>query len=145
MFIGAVFLFAFGVTMLSLLGYLAEPSDFLDFDNVPVNRLVSELSPWLIASAGLSALIPSFFILMLGISLMVKRKLINRFVVGGLAGLFFVSAIVAGALLIPKINAFKKEGMVVKTMEFLPAGKILSLQIKQQCKSDDDNIFPHSL
>jgi len=145
MFIGAVFLFAFGVTVLSLLGYMAEPSDFLHFDNVPVNRLVSELSPWLIASAGLSALIPSFFILMLGISLMVKRKLINRFVVGGLAGLFFVSAIVAGALLIPKINAFKKEGMVVKTMEFLPAGKILSLQINEQGMGDENNIFPHSL
>jgi phage shock protein PspC (stress-responsive transcriptional regulator) len=146
LFVGGVLLFAFGVATLSLFGYLTEPSSLFHFGDLPVNRLASELSPLMVASAGITALIPSFFILMLGISLMVKRKVMNRLVVAGLAILFFISAILAVVLVIPKIKAFQKEGLVVKTMEFIPAGKVLSLQLNQNEEGGmEENVFHRSL
>jgi len=146
MFIGGVLLFAFVVTVLSLFGYSANSSDFIHFGNFPVNRIMDELSPWLIGSAGLTALIPSFLIMMLGIGLMVKRKVLNRYMITGLAVLFFASAAFTAVLVIPKIKAFQKEGMVVKTMEFTPAGNLLSLQINQnEDGGKEENIFPRSL
>ena len=146
LFVGGVLLFAFGITTLSLFGYLTEPSSLIHFGDLPVNRIASELSPWLVASAGLTALIPSFLIMMLGISLMVKRKVMNRILVAVLAGLFILSSIVSLMLVIPKIKAFQREGLVVKTLEFAPAGKILSLQINQNDEgSKEESIFGHSL
>ena len=146
LFVGAVLLFAFGVTALSLFGYITEPSSLIHFEDFPVNRIASELSPLMVAAAGLTALIPSFFIMMLGISLMVKRKVMNRLVVAGLAILFFVSAMLAVVLVIPKIKAFQKEGMVVKTMQFEPSGKVLSLQLNHSAEGgNEEQIFSHRL
>ena len=146
MFIGGVLLFAFVVTVLSLFGYTADSSDFIHFGNFPVNRIMDELSPWLIGAAGLTALIPSFLIMMLGIGLMVKRKVLNRYMITGLGVLFFASAAFTAVLVIPKIKAFQKEGMVVKTMEFTPAGNLLSLQMNQSEEGEkEEDIFQRSL
>jgi uncharacterized protein YkuJ len=47
---------------------------------------------------------------------------------------------------IPKIKAFQKEGMVVKTVEYMPAGKVLSLRINQNDEGGkEENIFHRSL
>jgi hypothetical protein len=47
---------------------------------------------------------------------------------------------------IPKIKAFQKEGMVVKTLEYMPAGKVLSLRINQNDEGGkEENIFHRSL
>lgn len=146
LFVGGVLLFAFGITTLSLFGYLTEPSSLIHFGDLPVNRIAAELSPWLVASVGLTVLIPSFFILMTGIFLMVKRKVMNRKLLAALAVLFILSSIVSLMLVIPKIKAFQREGLVVKTLEFTPSGKVLSLQINQNEEGlKEESIFSHSL
>lgn len=145
-FLGLVLLFVFGVVTAVCLGYISNASGLIEFGDFPVNRIANELSPWLVGTASLSVMIPSFLLLMLGIGLMVKRKVLSRVLVISLAGLFFISSMAAFVLVVPKIKAFEKEGHVVKTIQFQPKGKVLLLQVNQVTgNQSEENIFPHSL
>ncbi len=133
--IGGSFGFAIVVLVLSLLGLISASQYHIQMGDLPVDRISSELSPWLIGFGGFAALIPVIFIVLAGLSLAIKRFVVGPVVAISLVGLFLVSAFGTGFLLAPKIASFSKDGYVEKRMEFPAQYSQLSILANQ---TDDE-------
>ena len=146
MLTGSILLFGIGVAALSLLGWISAETYHIQLGELPVDRIAGELSPYLVGFGALTFIIPAFAVLLLGLSLAVKKRVLGPGLGLGLFAAFLLSAMTAGFLLIPKLNEFRREGQVVKTSEFaMPYQSISLLLNKEGEEKEESRYFPLGL
>jgi phage shock protein PspC (stress-responsive transcriptional regulator) len=97
----------------------------------PIEQFNQSFPGWLVFSAFIASIIPCIALILLGISIIVKRLIFSARV-GWTLFVFFVASSIIISVYIPRIIvAFKEEGSYTINEEFSPKGKTLVLKINE--------------
>ena len=114
-FLGFVFMVAFTISLATLLGVGGAMESWVHFGDFPARELFSSMSTIAIVSAYITSVVPSLALLLLGLVIIVKKKVTNAFVAWGMFGLWLLG-LIGLAIAVPTIirdysveSTFKEE------------------------------------
>lgn len=114
-FLGFVFMVAFTISLATLLGVGGAMESWVHFGDFPARELFSSMSTVAIVSAYITSVVPSLALLLLGLVIIVKKKVTNAFVAWGMFGLWLLG-LIGLAIAVPTIirdysveSTFKEE------------------------------------
>jgi hypothetical protein len=116
-------LFGFAI-MLGFISASAFPSfwGLEPYTSLPIEAIREAFSGWILLFGFLAAIIPTAFLLILGISVIVRKLIINSVVGWTMFVLFFVSVAVLSAMVPALILGYKEQGEVREEKIFTIAG-----------------------
>lgn len=107
--LGVIFLGGMAIGVVSTSSPIWGDANLMDL-NLPLQAIRNTFSSWLVLFAFLALVIPSVFILLLGVSVISKRIIFNPLLGWSLFVLFFISAIVLSFSIPKMIYSFKEDG-----------------------------------
>ncbi|WP_420575996.1 PspC domain-containing protein [Ekhidna sp.] len=114
-FLGFVLMVAFTISLATLLGVGGAMESWVHFGDFPARELFSSMSTVAIVSAYITSVVPSLALLLLGLVIIVKKKVTNAFVAWGMFGLWLLG-LIGLAIAVPTIirdysveSTFKEE------------------------------------
>ena len=141
--IGIIFVFSVLVAGGAALGMLSTHTfalpwiDHADM-NMPVEAFSRAFPGWVVVAAFVSALIPSVYIALLGISIIAKRIVFGPAVGWSMFVMFFVSVILLGVGIPKIVYAFKQHGEYQVVTTYTPVGKRALLKVNEIGMDDFD-------
>ncbi|NQZ75940.1 MAG: PspC domain-containing protein [Ekhidna sp.] len=92
-FLGFVFMIAFTISLAVVLGVGGAMESWVHFGDFPAQELLSSMSTIAVISAYLTSMIPALTVLLLGLVIILKKKVTNAFVAWSLFGLWLIGMI----------------------------------------------------
>ncbi len=137
--VGIAFVFVLLAVGGVLMGiYSAEPADI--FTNLPIQVIQSSIPDWGIAFAYLFLLIPSVALLLAGIAVVAKRRIVNAPVAWTALGVWFVCLAALSVTLVPFIMDFQDEARYTTTENYELNGSTAVLTLQEY--PDEEFIHP---
>ncbi len=112
--------------------------EYMHFDQFPVFLIQNDLGWGDLAGLFFALAIPMIFLIILGVMVISKSKVITASVGWVMLGLWFVSLVLMGVKIPGIVRDFSQQGRFVETEEFEPAGQTLMLTMQDNNTYDYD-------
>lgn len=130
-FLGFVCMIAFTISLAVLLGVGGAMESWVHFGDFPAREIFSSMSTVAMVSAYLTSMIPSLAVLLLGLVIILKKKVTNAFVVWSLFGLWLLG-MVGLAVSVPAIvKDYSVEGTYKEEQTFALNDGITELKLNE--------------
>ncbi|MEP0985444.1 PspC domain-containing protein [Ekhidna sp.] len=130
-FLGFVLMIAFTISLAVLLGVGGAMESWVHFGDFPAREIFSSMSTVAMVSAYLTSMIPSLAVLLLGLVIILKKKVTKAFVVWSLFGLWLLGMI-GLAISVPAIvRDYSVEGTYKEEQTFAVNDGITELKLNE--------------
>ena len=130
-FIGFVFMVSFTLSLAVLLGVGGAMESWVYFGDFPAKELFNSMSTIAIISAYITSMIPSLTILLLGLVIILKKKVTSAFVAWSLFGLWLLG-LIGLAISVPSIiRDFSVEGTYKEERTFAKNSGVTNLRLNE--------------
>jgi phage shock protein PspC (stress-responsive transcriptional regulator) len=127
--IGGVLLFGCILFVMASLGLLPGWEDHIQLGDIPVPRIAGEISPWIIGFGSVAIFIPVVLILMVSLSLFLRKTLVRPLVLTVLVTLFLIGAIGFGFAVLPLARNFTSDGAYTTKKMFVGGYKSMHIRM----------------
>ncbi|MEO9482229.1 MAG: PspC domain-containing protein [Ekhidna sp.] len=129
-FLGFVLMIAFTITLAVLLGVGGTMDAWVHFGDLPVQEFFGSMSTVAIISAYVTSMIPSLAVLMLGLVIILKKKVASAFIAWSLFGLWLLGMIGLAVSVPTIIRDYSAEGTYKEERTFAVNEGITELKLK---------------
>jgi hypothetical protein len=139
--IGCSLLFALIVTASVSMGLLDANTYHIQTGDFPLYLITQEITPWMISFGVLTALIPVLSVILVSVSLMVKRNLLRPIVFLVFVAIFFLGVLGSAYHIVPLANKFSSEGSFTQQQTYELKHKVIHLNRNSDGDGNSD-LFP---
>ena len=136
-FLGIVLTFAFLVSTAALFGILQNESVWMMSDvGIPLSVISNSFPSLTVIAAGLGIIVPSIFLILLGISVIAKRIIFNATTGWTLLAIFVISSVYLSVSVPALVYQFKETGSYEVTNDYDLDGKTAVFNLKESGLDD---------
>lgn len=139
LFVSGISLFVLVVVGLTAIGILDQATYHIQTGGFPLGKITSEISPWMVGFASLTAIVPAVFILLVSLSLLSNRNMLKAVVLLTLFSLFLVGSIGSAVTILPLVHSFSTQGTYTVNKEFEMPAKLMTISVNELNETDWDN------
>ena len=119
-----------------IMGILNQPELFY-LQNFPIEIIKNSIPVLTTISAFISSLLPFVLLIILGLTVITKQKLLKATVGWSLFALWIISSLIFGISIIPIVRDFQMTGQIEQTQQFIPQNETIYLKVSNY----EDNLY----
>jgi phage shock protein PspC (stress-responsive transcriptional regulator) len=131
LFLSGLGLFSIIIVLLAALGILDQATYHIQTGDFPIGKIANEISPWMVGFAGMTAIVPAIFILLVALSLLANKNMLKAVVLLTLFSIFLIGSLGSAITIIPLIHSFSTQGTYTVNKEFAMPSKLMTISINE--------------
>lgn len=139
-FIGFVLMIAFTISLAVLLGVAGSFESLVHFGDIPAEQLINSMSTIAIISAYVTSMIPSLGIVLLGLVIILKKRVTNAAVSWSLFGLWLLGVIGLAFSIPALIGDYSAENTYRKEIRFDVQEEVMTLRLNDLDENTYDRV-----